>query len=205
MTHIAVTSAVSARSSLCPWYASATARAITPPASSSPIRPARRSSPSQSRTQARLPPVPAVPPPYPQPARRLLPDQREQRTQTEARWQTGRTTKLLGTTLMARHLTSYPGLCCTQDTLWLTDGIVTSSQHTHQIGHLTTEVPEVKGSGIRAHGTSLATRQISSAQHAGTSSRKPGRVATPIDHRELVTRKHAKDKAFTPTCKTAQG
>ena len=46
--HIAVTSAVSARSSLCPCSACATAVAITPSASSSAIRPARRSSPSRS-------------------------------------------------------------------------------------------------------------------------------------------------------------
>ncbi len=48
MTAIAVTSAVSARFSLCPCPACATACAIAPSASNPAIRPARRSSPSRS-------------------------------------------------------------------------------------------------------------------------------------------------------------
>ena len=94
MTHIAVTSAVSARSSLWPCSASATAAAITPSASSSAIRPSRRSPPSRSSQN----PGPAAtcastPPVSWQLA--LLPGQREQWTQAKRSWQTGQTTKLL--------------------------------------------------------------------------------------------------------------
>jgi hypothetical protein len=109
------------------------------------IRPSRRSSPSQSsQTQARPPPAPAMPP-HPQPARHPLPDQRERWTQTQAPWQAWRATKLLGTMLMARHLTSYQGV---------SGPAMAHRQHSDQLathatgtGHLATEVLAVKDNG----------------------------------------------------------